>query len=828
MLGGAIDLGLYLSAAAFAAEADASARPGPPVQPPFANESSAPPATRSLAFSVPLVSADRVFGDVLIKVEAQQAVSVEAAGLRRELSNIINELGLEALDRAANGQPFVEPAVLKAAGFDLEFDNRKLELSVVRINPEFLKVRQLGTTPSFNNRIELKTIEPERFSTYMNVTGNFDYDTRPGSDTPDFFLDGATRIGGVVVEYDAALTDQFGGSYDFFRRSTRAVYDDPNSYRRYSAGDLRLNSLSILRTPQLVGFAVEKSRTIFDPFSSVTRLAGRQIFLDNRSSVDVLINGTQFDSFQLDAGTYDLASLPIQQGSNDIQLVVRDSFGRQQIIDYNFFFENLELPAGQEEYSFGIGFLSDSFGFEPNYSKDIAASGYYRKALSTDLIIGGAIQLSEAVQVLGGTISIVPQIVPGVFNLEAATSRSQGETGIALRAGYRYQTNSVPTQASQFSIDLDYESGGFSTIDNVLPIDFDILSISATYSKAFSEKTFAVVGGNYLSRGGQAPDDYTGFVEVNHRLSDKLRLTVGAEYGSSLNFRRNVGVRVGVTMALGGSTRATAEYRSRTDSLRANLSRGADNQVGSFGYDVGISKFGDDTQADLQLEYNANRFAARADLNSSGNSVGGVFDDQRARLQIGTSIAYAGGSVGIGRPISNSFLLAKPHPALTDQGVMSARTLSRGNYYAKSGALGSAVQGDLSPYNSQNVQFDAANPVDGFDVGDGTILVKPPYKSGYSLIVGSANYVSVIGRLADSNGPVALVTGEVRALDSADDFEMLPFFTNSSGRFGIFGLAPGKKYEVVLSDTQRKFIIEVPAEGDPVFRMETTILPTVE
>ena len=88
--------------------------------------------------------------------------------------------------------------------------------------------------------------------------------------------------------------------------------------------------------------------------------------------------------------------------------------------------------------------------------------------------------------------------------------------------------------------------------------------------------------------------------------------------------------------------------------------------------------------------------------------------------------------------------------------------------------------------------------------------------------------MSVIGRLADSNGPVALVTGEVRALDSADDFEMLPFFTNSSGRFGIFGLAPGKKYEVVLSDTQRKFIIEVPAEGDPVFRMETTILPTVE
>lgn len=817
-----------MGAAAFMAETDALAQADTQAKSAPENKPTEQRTGRAMVFSVPLVSASRVFGDILIEVDSEQAIMVDAAGLKRELSNIINEAGLAAFDLAVSGRPFVDPDVLMATGFELEFNSRQLELTVAKIKPEFLKVQRLGETPSGNNQIELKTIEPESFSTYVNVTGNFDYDTRISGDTPDFFFDGATRIGGFVLEYDAALTDQFGGSYDFFRRSTRLVYDDPKSYRRYSAGDLRLNSLSILRTPQIGGFAVEKSRNIFDPFASVTRLAGRQIFLDNRSNVDVLINGAQYDSFQLDAGTYDLSSLPIQQGSNDIQLVVRDSFGRQQIIDYNFFFENLELPAGQEEYSFGIGFLADTFGFEPSYSNDIAASGYYRKALSSDLIVGGAFQASEDVQVIGGTVSVVPQVLPGVFDLEAASSFSSGQTGFAVRAGYRYQTNTIPTEASQFSIDVDYESSGFRTIDNVLPINFDLLSVTATYSKSFSEKTFAVVGGNYLTRGGIARDDYTAFVEVNHRISDKLRLTVGAEYGSSSNFRRNVGVRIGITMALGGRTRASAEYRSRTDSLRANLSRGADNQVGSFGYDIGISKFGDDTQGDLQLEYNANRFAARADVTSSGTSFGRVFDDQRARLQIGTSIAYAGGSLGIGRPISNSFMLAKPHPALKDQGVVSARTLSRGNFYARSGAFGSAVQGDLSPYNKQNIQFDAADPVDGFDVGDGTILVNPPYKSGYNLIVGTENYVTVIGRIADAEGPIGLETGRVTALDPDDESESLPFFTNSSGRFGIFGLAPGKSYEVLLSDTQRKFTIEVPSDGDAVFRMDTTILPTAE
>ncbi len=793
------------------------------------------PAARPEMSLYPLALAGVPFGDVQLKVDSrgevsvdsQGEVSVDAASLRRELSNRLNEAGQIALDAAINGRPVVETKDLQTAGFELQYNPKQLWLSVNSIKPEFLPVQQLGQTAPSNSRLELKTAEPANFSTYMNVTGNFDYSTRSSGDKPDFFFDGATRVGGVVVEYEGALTDQFGGSYGFSRRNTRAVYDDPKTYRRYSAGDIRLNTLSILRSPQIGGIAIEKSRDIFDPFSSVTRLAGRQIFLDNRSNVDVLINGAQYDSFQLDAGTYDLASLPVQQGSNDIQLRVRDSFGQEKIIDYNFFFENLELPAGEEEYSFGIGFLADSLGFEPSYSNDIAASGYYRLGLSSDLIVGGAFQVSEDAQVVGGTMSVVPQVVPGVFDLEAAASNSDDGTGFAFRAGYRYLTSGTPTEASQFAIDIDYESGSFRTIENVLPSNFDLLSVSATYSKSFNEKTFAVFGGNYLSRGG-ARDDYTAYFEVNHRISNKLRLTVGAEYGLATDFRRSLGVRVGVTMALGGRTRASADYRSRTDSLRANISRGSDEQVGSFGYDIGMSRFGDDTQADAQLEYNANRFEARADLSSTGNSFGNVFDEQRARLQIGTSLAYAGGSFGIGRPISNSFLLAKPHPALEEQGVVSARTLARGNYYARSGAVGAAVQGDLSPYNRQSVQYDAADPVDGFDVGDGTVMIEPPYKSGYRLIVGSEHFVSVIGNIADGDGPIALAAGRVTALDENEDFEALPFFTNSRGRFGLFGLAPGKSYEVLLSDTDRKFVIEIPAKGDPVLRMDTIILPVAE
>lgn len=785
-------------------------------------------ASRSLAFNVPMVSASRAFGDVLIEVSGDGQIAIDTQQLRRELAPILNDVGLVALDEAIEGRPTIAPSELQAAGFDLRFDQSQLELRVDGIRADYRATQQLVSGSNGRAGVDLPVIEPAGFSTYLNLTGNYDYDTRDSDDTPDVFFDGATRIGPVVIEYDGALTDQFGEGYEFYRRSTRLVYDDPNSYRRYSAGDLRLNSLSILRTPEIAGFAVEKSRQIFDPFYSVARIGGRQIFLDNRSEVEVLINGASYQTFQLDAGTYDLANLPIEQGANDIQLLIRDSFGRQQVIDYNLFFEPLTLAAGEEEYSVGVGVLSEALAFSPDYTDEIAASGYYRRGLSENLIVGGAFQATEDTQVLAASISAVPQFLPGVIDLEVAGSRSDGRSGVAARANYRLQTGNGFDRLSQFSINAEYQSSGFTTIDNILPIDFDLLSVNASYSRSFGPRTFASVGGSYLKSSGRAEDDYTVFLDVNHRVTDRLRLTAGVEYGLANVFRSGFGVRVGLTLALGGRTRANADYRSRNDSFRASIARGADKDIGSLGYDFTVSKFRDEARADLQLDYNANRFEARANFSTSGNGVGGIGDDQRARIQISTSLAYADGVFGIGRPIDNSFILARPHEALQEKGIVTARTLDGGDYYARSGAFGAAVQGDLTAYADQSIQYDAADPADGFDVGDGVVAIEPPYKSGYKVVVGNEHFVSVLGIVEDEFGPIELATGTVVALDETEDFTPLPFFTNSVGRYGLFGLAPGQRYEVRLDDGERKFIIEIPADSGALVRKGITIIPSEE
>lgn len=783
---------------------------------------------RSLSFSVPLTSDTRAFGEVFVEVWSDGTYRIDGASLARELEPILNESGKSALQKSIAGESYVSPESLKDAGVEVRFNQSLLQLDLVSIEPTLLEAQQLGAERQARGGVELNRIQPANFSTYLNLTGNFDYDTQLGTQTPALFLDGATRLGGVVVEYDGALTDQFTGEYQLLRRATRAVYDDPDSFKRYSLGDLVVESMSVLRNPQIGGVAIEKRKRLFDPFLSVTPIGGRQIFVDNRSTIEVQVNGQRFDTFQVDAGTYDLSNLPIQQGSNDVQLLIRDSFGQERVIDYNFFFQNLVLPAGEEEYSLAAGVLSRPLGFQQDYTDQVAATGFYRKALSENLVLGGAFQASEEVQALAGSMSVVPQFIPGVFDIETGISNSDAGIGVAVRAGFQYQSGNGFTDSSQIAVNVEYENRNYRTIDLVEPLNFDLLSVGGSYSRSFNEKVFAIIGGTYVTSSARSEDTYNVFADVNYRLNDRIRISAGAEYGSTLSEFQAFGVRIGVTWALGGRTRFNADFRSRVNAYRANVSRGPDNSIGSFGYDVGFSRFGDQMQANAQAQYVSNRFTARADVTSVGDSISEVFGEQRARLQVGTAIAFADDTFAIGRPISNSFAVARAHPALKNSGIVTARTLQGSEYYARSGIFGAALQGDLSPYNEQNVQFDAADPEDGFDVGDGVVLVEPPYRSGYKLVIGNEYFVSVIGNLQDGDGPVPLESGTVLSADDDEEFRPLTFFTNRQGRFAMFGLASGRRYAVELPQSGRRFEFTVPEESGALVRLEPITIPKVE
>ena len=160
--------------------------------------------------------------------------------------------------------------------------------------------------------------------------------------------------------------------------------------------------------------------------------------------------------------------------------------------------------------------------------------------------------------------------------------------------------------------------------------------------------------------------------------------------------------------------------------------------------------------------------------------------------------------------------------------MVAGQSLANNDYISKSGALGGAVNGFLTSYSVQSVQYDVESPPPGYDIGAGVVRVKPPYHSGYKLRVGMDAFASAFGNLVDSNNkPISLASGQVIAADGKDN-EPIQFFTNSIGRFAIQNLRPGVAYKVEIYAGRITFSFEVPASTTGLVDLKTVALRAVE
>ena len=413
-----------------------------------------------------------------------------------------------------------------------------------------------------------------------------------------------------------------------------------------------------------------------------------------------------------------------------------------------------------------------------------------------------------------GEVIFSPKSIPGRFELSAGFSTGD-DTGYALRGAYSLQAGSG-TRASQFTLSVDYRSANFTTLADAIGIDrVRQFNLTANYVQSLSERTTIVAGVNWFDR-QNTRNSRTIFAEVIHRF-DRFRVTGGVEYGSG-PFANDFGIRVGINVPFGRRSRADASYNSRRENFRAFASRGFEDRVGSFGYNVGVRRSPGSASIDGSADYVGNRFNSRLVVTTSGPGFSSIDDRQQARLQIGTSIAYAGGNFAIGRPISDSFIIAKPHENISDEQVVLGRSVSDRRYDSLSGDLGPAVGSRLQSYSRQNVIYDLREGPLGYDIGTGIETLFPPYRSGYHLVVGTDATVSAYGFLNFNGERAELVGGTVTSPDD-EEFGSEPFFTNSVGRFAIIGLRPGKTYEVRTFEPAAVYTIRVPDDSDPLYQL---------
>lgn len=812
----------------------------PPAAPPIPVQAAAAPLTpeqrrninpydRDIAMTVPLNFNRRVLGELPVLLTRDDRFIVESAGFQALLEPLLTPEARAELAANLAGVENFAPEEINDTGIQLDYDPEQLAVLVLRIDPTKRSVEDLFQ----GSRPEEPGLPPEDFSAYLNANLTIDRRQSTGEvSQPSIFLNGAMRYKRLVLEADVqGREDIFSGDYDIVRRYARLVYDQPEDYRRWHVGDLDPEVRGRQGFVQMGGLGVSRQKARFDTFRNNVLSGGRQLVLQETSTVRVLRNGVFVREFQLDPGQYDLSNIPLDIGSNDVELEIRGPSGLTRSVAYSAYLDSIDLEPGDYEYGAYLGVINRSFIGSPDYSDGEAIfSGFWRKAFENRPALGLGLQASEDSQVLSGQTQFY--LRNGArLRLDGAASTGVAGSGYAYAVSFDHIVDLGDTYDS-WTVAADYTSEDFSTPANPLAQNANSWIFSGGYTHQFSKDWLATVSGSYrMSRSDLIGDAYSINANTLYRFNPKWSVQLGAEYidyGASNFVTRRDGF--GLTFALiwqpQYDQRAEARYSSARNSGSVRYQKMSENRVGSLGYSVASSY--DDGAGTLsgQVDYVANRFDASLSHAAFGRDFSNITEEQVTSLRIGTSIATAGGKVAIGRNIYDSFAILHPHETLKDNQVIVGDTLAGGAYTSRSGALGPAIAGNLSSYVNQSIRYDVLNVPPGYNIGDGIARVRPTYRSGYAIQVGSANFVSALGRLVGTDGrPVALMSGRVRP---ADDPAAAPdlFFTNSVGRFAVQNLEPGRRYVVELFSTPvAGFEFTVPEDNEGLLDLQIVTVP---
>jgi outer membrane usher protein len=784
------------------------------------------PLGRDIDLTVPLTYRRRVLGEVPVLLTRDDRFLVKASAFLELLAPLLNEVAAARLREALAGRDTLVSADLAGTGIQLDYDPAAISVVVLRIDPTLLAPESLfeGTT----RNEERADLPPSRFSAYLNANVVISRASEGETQQPGVLLNGAVRLGGVVFEADFQGADDFGGGgYRVDRNFARFVYDQPLLFRRWFLGDLSPEIRGRQSFVQLGGAGVARQRRRFDPFRNTVIQGDRRLVLQRNSTVSVYRNGVLFRELRLESGAYDLSNLPLITGSNDVEIRVRDDAGGVQNLTYGAYLDPIDLDPGDYEYGAYLGVVSDQLGRTPVYDGDLAFSGYFRKAFLNRPAIGLGLQASSNVQLLSGQTQLISP-TGGRFQLDGAVSNSNlVSSGYAAGASYD-QILDRGGLIDSFTIRGDYTSEDFAGLANPAGGNTIAFTFGGQYTRAFTPLLSLTLDASYLKSRGDFPDSYRLGAFTSYRFSRQWSLRSGVDYTSQrtgLDDGSDFGVRLALVFEPSFRDRAEAQYESRSGTASVSYNRASEGTIGSVGYGVVASREEASAAVAGFADYTGNRFDASVSHAGFGSDFSGVTDQQVTTLRLGTSVAYAGGAVGVGRRVTDSFAIIHPHPNLGERRVVAGQSLEGGAYLSKSGPLGGALNGFLTSYVIQPVQYDVENPPAGYDIGPGVVRVRPAYRSGYALRVGTDDFVSATGTLVDAKGaPVSLTGG--RAIAQGVEQEPLPFFTNSVGRFALQNLRPGTTYRVELfGDSPVSFQFSVPSDNEGLLDLKTVRAP---
>ncbi len=780
-----------------------------------------------LAFPVCVQAADTLIVNVVLNQEAKGEFFVQMTG---DADFLIKAEDLKSMGFSEPAGKITQIAgesylsLKSMEGVTFVFNEKVLSLNITA-KPELLATRSFG----FAARRQERVYYPRDSGAFLNY--GFEHNS---GDSFEFQSFNATSEIGVRLK-DYLLLSNF--SYQdtkeqetFVRLMSSMTYDKRDTLQRFVAGDLYAVSGDLGSTLNLGGLSFSKVYSM-DPYFIKRPTFNFTGLATLPSEADIYLDGTKIAAQKISPGKFSLNDINYYGGARFVEVVLKDSFGRETRYRLPYYFNDILLSKGLHEYSYNVGFLREQYGVKSNDYGDLAFSAYHKYGVTDAFNIGFSAEGTRKTYLFGPQAALLLwRFGTLVLNYSLSHNDVVGDGNAGLvnygfqgriwnwRLLYKHYSRNFVTVGNEpattvtpivvpttsilaaptvpvTTVANKYEFGagiGFGTREfgsislNYSEIkkyiDQDAREYMASYSRNITGNSVVLASFKH-TRNETTSNEF--FISFNYYFADNTTLSASHSQNKEQNIQR-IDYTKNVPVGEGYGYRLTGE-RSQSGGTTSETVNPFFQYNGRYGIYTG--------------EYR-------------GTYTGGT-KTEAMRLTAAGSLAYTGNTFGLARPITDSFGVVQTGDVkgvgVTVNGAQIGKTDSSGKVFVPS--LNSYMDNQIA-INQKDIPMDHT-------INELTKYVSPPWRSGSHIKFDVVKFIGITGMLhVKENG--ATKPAEFFDVTMQVDGKDVVFPTGKGGEFYFENVMPGNyKASFTYKGKPCSFDLVIPKSDDVITDLGT-------
>ena len=714
-------------------------------------------------FYLPLKINKILQDEVFVKIDNNEKIQITKATMKY-VASLLKDEYKNRFEQKIDQDGFAPLGAIEQFGIKASYDNKNVMLNIFL--PAQIKKATLIRFGRGGNRDINGSVAPKDYAGGVNLYLNQQFSKTDGNPNSDSFYlssDLNLNVKDFVLEGRLQYDDQ---NREFTRGRFRVVKDSVDNQLRYKAGDISLPAHNRMSYVNALGVGVEKLFSIGDSSytQNVQQINSHEFFIQNRSRVEIYINGNYRRGLDLEGGTHNLYDLNLPTGINNVELKIIEDGGKIEYIKFNDFAYSEILKKGIARYGLGLGVESYQDGNKWKYDNDRQiASGYIEYGLLQNMTIEGGLQVSND-EYLAGSAELTLGTPLGLINPYIVINENNSEVG--YKKGVDFRTN-----LGKVNLNLSYED-----IDE---------HYSFFHTQATSQQSTLYRGSLHTQLGlgvsmGLSASSYERINNKEERYQAIFRKNFG-KLSTELNFEEikrgdledEELIYATVNYKFGKNYNLRQEGYLNKDQHRLNLQR---NHTGVYGVnsDLQYERYEKQNSYGIRADYNNEKFRVNSNYYVSDNS-GSI--SQNIGVQLATGFVFADKSSTITAPITSSFVIVENDDKLE-------KALGLIGYHEEDEYIYDSYAIDLGDYSERELTVDESNLDFGVDLAHFNQKFISNYKTGSVMDVVVENFYSIKGIFYDEKTQKPLI-GKAFRVFNRDTGERSMSFTNDKGEFII-------------------------------------------